>query len=54
MKSLMSEQSKRNRKEFENVPIEQRITYEGVQPGTYVRIEIKVYTINIDICITSL
>lgn len=44
MKSLMSEQAERNRKEFESLNPEQRLTYEGAQPGTYVRLEIKVRT----------
>ncbi|KAI8796542.1 ribosome biogenesis protein BMS1 [Biomphalaria glabrata] len=38
-KSEMDEQSKLNRAEFEELPEEQRVQFEGFRPGMYVRIE---------------
>ena len=53
MKSQMSEQAERNRKEFESLNPEQRLTYEGAQPGAYVRLEIKVRTYFVDILLNK-
>lgn len=41
MKQQFSDQAQRNRAEFEGMAREQRVVFEGVQPGMYVRIEIK-------------
>ena len=41
IKHQLSEQAQRNRTAFEGMDQEQRIAFEGVQPGTYTRIEIK-------------
>ena len=38
----MAEQAQRNRKEFEGLPHEQRQAYVGVEPETYIHVEISV------------
>lgn len=40
-KSETEQQAKRNREEFENLPDEIRVQYEGYRPGMYVRVELK-------------
>lgn len=40
-KSETEQQAKMNREEFENLPDELRVQYEGYRPGMYVRIELK-------------
>ena len=42
MKEVMADQAQRNRKEFEGLPHKQRQAYIGVEPGTYIRVEISV------------
>ena len=42
IKHQLSEQAQRNRAEFQGMDQEQRMVFEGVQPGAYVRVEIKV------------
>ena len=47
LKQSMSEQAEFNRKEFESLDDHQRLVYEGVRPGSYVRLEIKVHFIHL-------
>lgn len=41
LKQQLSEQAELNRKEFESLDDNQRLTYEGARSGTYVRLELK-------------
>ena len=41
LKKEVSEQAEMNRAEFEGMREEVRVQYEGVQPGCYVRMEVK-------------